>query len=537
MSKENTLLDAMAKENQSLADLLGMNEAKTEDITLLKKLAEEGNKDMMTLLGIKYMTGEGVPKDTMEGMYWLEKSGDFVSLIQMGDFYRDNGEADLAEELYLKAVDKADDPCGTYMKLISLFMKNPKSDSSLQKFDKYLRAAFAANPDENAKKILYDLSDILCDLISKDDKERYAYWLEKSLERKEDDKKRALVENIYAQILIGEKSSEESKRIAAEYFEKRGNLAVDNGVIGMFYYYNDPAMDAEKRIVWTKRAADRGWANAQLVLSLAYLGKEFNKKIILDQNLDACLQYANLLEKNPKATAKDLETVAKIRNTVKAERDKKTKVVEKHLTEKDAKELAEQLKKSGGTKLVIPEGYTHIDDWALHHGSHKIFKEITEIVYPESLVYIGTSFGLCSLTKIVLPKGLKMIAGGAFDGTTAGFLGIEKQDNRTVPKLVIPGSAEVAGNRDIGNNGGGLLGINTIGELIFEDGPKTLSWWMFYKNRINYMYIPDSVKKIENAYKDDKGIVKIDKVSAPAHLKDKLTNLQNWGMIKNIEYR
>ena len=38
MSKENTLLDAMAKENQSLAELLGMDEAKTEDISLLKKL-------------------------------------------------------------------------------------------------------------------------------------------------------------------------------------------------------------------------------------------------------------------------------------------------------------------------------------------------------------------------------------------------------------------------------------------------------------------------------------------------------------------
>ncbi len=533
MSKENTLLDAMAKENQSLAELLGMDEAKTEDISLLKKLAEDGNKNMMTLLGVKYMTGDGVPQDTMEAMYWLEKSGDFVSLTTMGDFYKDNGEVNLAEESYLKAAEKAENPCATYMKLISMFLLN-KDTRDIQKTDMYLKAAFAAASNEEQKNILYDAADILCDIISKDDKEGHVYWLSKSLERKEDEKKRSMVELLYAQALVGENSTEESKRNAAEYFEKRGDQAINNGVIGMFYYYNDAAMDVEKRIIWTKRAADRGWANAQLIMSLAYLGKEYNKKIILDQDLDACLQYADLLDKNPKATAKDKETVAKIRNTVKAERDRVKAAKEKHLTQDIADQLWEECQKNGGKVLRIPDGYTHIDTWAFfdtkaRNKKMKNLKDLEEVIIPDSVRLIdGEAFnGVPNLTKITLPSKLEYLGLQAFTGTTLNFLGMLVKDKRTVEKMIIPKDCEVA-IRDYQCHA--FTGIHGIRELVFEEGRKSINCTMFCYVNIDHLYIPDSVTEYTNPKIAD---CKIKSISAPAHLKPLVSQMK----VKNITYR
>ena len=50
MSSENTLLDAIAQENQSLEEMLGLNDVETEDITLLKQMAEDGNQNMIAPL-------------------------------------------------------------------------------------------------------------------------------------------------------------------------------------------------------------------------------------------------------------------------------------------------------------------------------------------------------------------------------------------------------------------------------------------------------------------------------------------------------
>ncbi|MBQ6856135.1 MAG: leucine-rich repeat protein, partial [Lachnospiraceae bacterium] len=361
------------------------------------------------------------------------------------------------------------------------------------------------------------------------------YWLSKSLERKEDEKKRSMVELLYAQALVGENSTEEFKRNAAEYFEKRGDQAIDNGVIGMFYYYNDASMDAEKRIIWTKRAADRGWANAQLIMSLAYLGKEYNKKMILDQDLDACLQYADLLEKNPKATAKDKETIAKIRNTVKAEKDKKKALTEKHLTEAVATDLILELQNTKGKVLRIPDGYTHIDSRAFFHWdgrkpSIKYVKEIEEVIFPESVCYIGAEAfnNVCKLTKINLPTKLEFFGCEAFHGATFGLFGRYIDDKRTVQKLVIPGGCEV--EITIMNNA--FTGISEISELIFEEGPTSIDCALFEKKKIKSLYIPNSVTKLlSNAAEG-----RIETISAPSHLKaevEKLYNIKG----KKVTYR
>lgn len=534
MSNENILLDAMAKENQSLEELLGMNDEKTEDITLLKKMAEEGNQNMITYLGLKYLTGDGVSQDVMEAMYWLEKSDSAVAMKQVGDFYRQNNEDALAEEWYLKAVKDGKLACSTYMTLAIANMDRKNGKFNAQKADKYLKAAFAASPDETELATLNDVSDLFAEILSKEDSESGVYWMEKALERKENEIYRALVENIYAKHLVGENESEESKRVAAEYFEKRGELASDNGVIAMFYYYNDASMDAQKRIIWTKRAADAGWANAQLILSMAYLGKEYNKKIILEQDLDACEHYANLLENNPKAVQKDHEVVIKIRNTVKAERDKAKALTEKYLTQEVANELMAELRKSGSNVLRIPEGYTHIDNWAFFDylartPRMKNIKELVEVIFPDSVRFIdGEAFKeVKNLREISLPKNLEYLGLAAFNGNSFGLFGMEVKDKRTVEKLIIPKNCELA-IRDYTEHA--FSGIYAIRELIFEEGRKSINCTVFYNVRIEHLYIPDSVTEYKNPQ-----IVgcKIASISAPAHLKPLVSQMK----VKNITYR
>lgn len=534
MSSENTLLDAIAQENQSLEEMLGLNDVQTEDITLLKQMAEDGNQNMIALLGLKYLTGDGIPQDTMEAIYWLEKSDSSIAMKQVGDFYRQNGEDALAEEWYLKAAKDENIACNVYMTLAIANMDRKNGKLNIQKADQYLKAAFAATPDEAELATLNDVSDVFAEILSQEDSEIGVYWMEKALERNENERYRKLVETIYAKHLVGEKDSEESKRAAAEYFEKRGESASENGIIGMFYYYNDDSMDAQKRIVWTKRAADVGWANAQLILSLAYLGKEYNKKLILEQDLDACEHYADLLEKNPKAVQKDKELVVQIRNTIRTEREKVRALTEKHLTQEVANELMEELRKSGSNVLRIPEGYTHVDNWAFFDylartPRMKNIKELSEVVFPDSVQFIdGEAFKeVTKLTKITLPSNLEYLGLAAFNGNSCGLFGMEVKDKRTIEKLVIPKNCELA-VRDYTEHA--FSGIYAIRELIFEEGCKSINCTVFYNVRIEHLYIPDSVTEYKNPTIAG---CKIDSISAPAHLKPLVSQMK----VKNITYR
>ena len=112
MSTEKTLLDEMAKESASLAEILGMEEVtETVDLNQMRAKAESGDQTSIQLLGIKYLLGDGVEKDPIEAMYWLEKSTSAIAKHSMGRYYQQVGEFELAEKYFLE---EAADPSNAY---------------------------------------------------------------------------------------------------------------------------------------------------------------------------------------------------------------------------------------------------------------------------------------------------------------------------------------------------------------------------------------------------------------------------------------
>lgn len=204
--------------------------------------------------------------------------------------------------------------------------------------------------------------------------------------------------------------------------------------------------------------------------------------------------------------------------------------VEKNLLNKPLEEdvvagMLMLLKKKGSKTLEIPEGFTHIEDNVLNYRNSGLsyLKEIEEIIYPESMLCIGSSLGLCSLKRVTLPSNLKCIGGCAFNGNSYGFLGRDVKDKRTMEKIVIPAGAKLEADRSKGYFGCALTGIHAIEELIFEEGCTEIDWGMFFKNKVNYLYIPDSVKKLNNR-KQFAADVEIEKISVPTHLKDRMSD-------------
>lgn len=536
MREEYTLLDSLTEDSPSLAELLGMEETDTQDIAVQKRMAENGNKNMITYLGLRYLKGDGVPQDIAEALFWLEQSDSGIAAREVADFYEMNGENALAQEWYLKAAKDKENACNAYIRLTLLELEKTNETYNVAEADNYLRAAFESSPNEKETRILYDLCDLLLKIMDRKDEDRYLFWLMKSLEHKEDSTKRAMADNIYGRILISEESSEKLRQEAAVYFDQREDQVMGTPVEALFHYYSKDGMDAQKRIFWTKRAADAGNANAQMVLSMAYLGKNYNRKIILEQDLDACERYAALLEKNAKANAKDKEIVVKIRNTIRQEKEVIKAQSEKHLTEKEAKVLWEEVLKNGGKVLRIPDGYTHIDSCAFRFWktSSPILKDLTkleEVIIPDSVRVIEpVAFsGVAGLTKIKLPANLEYLGIRAFSGNYFGLFGVEAKDKRTVEKLIIPKDCEVAVENYKKHAFTDIYGIK---ELIFEEGRKSINCTMFCSVHIDHLYIPDSVTEYKNPEIAD---CKIKMISAPAHLKPQISKMKV--SKRNITYR
>lgn len=204
------------------------------------------------------------------------------------------------------------------------------------------------------------------------------------------------------------------------------------------------------------------------------------------------------------------------------------------LTENDLSKLLKELKAAKKTTLEIPEGYTHIDDNVMNYRNFGMgyLTSVEEITYPSSMIFIGSSLGLKNVKRInLLMRGVGL-GGCAFSGDSFGLLGKEIKDKRVVEKIVIPPGSALSADRSRGYFGCAFTGIHTINELIFEEGYSDMNWGMFFKNTVNYLYIPDSVNKIKGL-KDYKKDVVINKISAPAHLKGKIGD----GVTKLIVWR
>ena len=61
-----------------------------EDLAETRKKAEQGNTDAQFSLGLRYATGDGVPKDEVEAVRWYRKAaeqGDVQAQTNLGGMY------------------------------------------------------------------------------------------------------------------------------------------------------------------------------------------------------------------------------------------------------------------------------------------------------------------------------------------------------------------------------------------------------------------------------------------------------------------
>lgn len=542
MSKGKTLLDAMAGENKSLAELLGMEEnGASDNIDQLKAMAESGNETAMQLLGLKYLKGDGVPQDTMEAMYWLEKCNSSVAFFSIAEFYKDNGDKETAEEWYLKTINAGDSfVCNSYLQLALMHMSG--EDKNLDKTAKYLNEAFSTDLDEESEKVLYDLCGLAGKVIGNSDPEKAAGLLKKALTRGENEDVRKALESAYEKVLIkSENFSDELKKDALTYFEAKGNTATTSNAFAMYAYYRK-GDDAKKEFYWLEQAAIKGQPLAQLFVAREYLGPNYNSnsKMKFELDLEKCKKYLEMFDNNPAKKEDDLKTADLLRKAIATEENAAKKKTEKHVTEEVATELMAECRKSGGKILRIPDGYTHIDcgafsDYYDRKPRMKELKNIEEVIFPDSLRVIqdGAFSDVCKLTKINLPPHLEYFGSKSFDGDTLGLFNRYIKDKRTVEKLVFPGNCKVVAGSVWSDGNSALRGIGAVKELIFEEGHKEINCNIFYDTKIGYLYIPDSVKTLTCTDVID---VKIETLSAPAHLKDQVAKL-NRIKINRVEYR
>lgn len=536
MSTEKTLLDEMAKESVSLAEILGMEEVtETVDLNQMRAKAESGDQTSIQLLGIKYLLGDGVEKDPIEAMYWLEKSTSATAKHSMGRYYQQVGEFELAEKYFLE---EAADPSNAYQAYESLAYLFMGQDSlNLDKAEQYLEKACALSSEENG--FLMKLCKYLGRLFGESKQEKTVYWLKKALQYQEDEEARKRLELAYGSIVKAEESPQELRKEAMSYLEQQGERVSLVGAADMFLYYFAHREDVKKFYRWSVIAAEKGFGPAQIQLAYEYIGKKYTNSAVMDLEMDlkASERYLAMAEKDETLVEnikKHIPFIQKLQKKVEEELKKQS---EKHLTEEIGTELLNEAEKAGSTVLRIPDGYTHIDGEAMGIGNKKnaYIKKITEVVFPDSIRVIGYKAfeGCCNLTKIVLPKNLERFDGGAFDGTTKGFLGREVKDKRTIEKLVIPGTTKIYANLIYLSSG--LTGIHRIKELYFEEGQTEIDCTAFYDIKIDYLYLPDSVVKLTNC--EPLMFTKATLISAPSHLQGELKRLREGFTREIVKFR
>ena len=545
MSNEKTLLDGLARENQSLAEMLGMEkEIEKENIEQLRAMAESGDQNMITLLGLKYLKGDGVAADIAEAMFWLEKSNKGYAMDAVGSHYQKCGEYDLAETWFLKAAKDEEYAATAYGNLALMFVNMENLD--LNKADQYLEAAFASKVQPELEAHLNDIGTLVGKLFGKSNPEKAIGWLKKSLEYKEEPGSRIALERAYKEVISASNDSTELIEEALAYMEEKGDQVETLSAAALFGYYYKFKNDAnygKSFFNWSVIAAEKGYGPAQVQLAQEYLGKKYNANasMNLEMDLKACERYLVMAEKNQLLTESLKKYLPPVRSLLTKALNDQKKQGEKRLTEEIAAQLVKDTEKAGSTVLRIPEGYTVIEADAFddRYSDRKTripyMKKITEIQIPDTVVTIGgcAFSGCCSATRITLPKHLEYVGDDAFSGVVSGFLGMDKKDKRTVEKLVLPGKAEVATF--------GFGGIFKIGELIMEEGREEINFGMLnggdQNSSVGYLYIPDSVTKVSDAYdsRDTKRVV-VERVSAPKHLASELSKLSVI-KLKKVEYR
>lgn len=114
---EATLVDGFQKEElpeeESLLDLLDMEDKSDESFHMMQTLAKNGDQRGILWMGMYYMQGDEEEQDFAEACYWFCKSNDAAAKVQMAKVYEWEGNRELARQYYQEAVDAEEDSEGT----------------------------------------------------------------------------------------------------------------------------------------------------------------------------------------------------------------------------------------------------------------------------------------------------------------------------------------------------------------------------------------------------------------------------------------
>ncbi|MEY8461710.1 leucine-rich repeat protein [Streptococcus merionis] len=161
-------------------------------------------------------------------------------------------------------------------------------------------------------------------------------------------------------------------------------------------------------------------------------------------------------------------------------------------------EYFNELRKSGLSRIEIPQGMTYID-----HNAFDGAKGIKEVILPDSLKHIGNrAFAGTSIEKIILPNSLETIGSEA-------FAGIDTLTEVVIPKSVTSASDAFSKSMNLkkvvfeeGTTAipANILSHTAVEEITIPSSVTSIGYGAFSENKsLTHITIPSGVKEIQGA--------------------------------------
>lgn len=538
MDFEKTLFDELIqdtsnKESMSLAAMLDMEEETRTDRNqaVLTNAAENGEMDAVWIVGMGYLYGkDGFEEDAAEGLYWLSKSDNVKAPLHIAEFYRKEGKRNQALH-WIKKAEKE------YIEGFAAMMAAEIKEYSLgenvdmQKAEESLNAYIELKEFLNDMKSAYNIALLTAMGYSNNRNVKKALkWLNFLKGRTSDSKMELeLLQLNYTRVLSDIEAYKEYVNQALKFMVKRAEAGDEKAIRAMGQYYRYYGTNVKERLYWMNKSAEEtGSIVASYWMAEAYFGR-YGWKMPVDFGM--CKHYLNLAEKSPDENDSVRKKISMLRDEVER---KEAERYEKHMTRKEAFDVF--LESLVGHVLTVPYGYTHIGEDYYFSSFGKEVREVTEIVLPDTLQYIGddTFSGFTSLNKVFLPRRLKYLGKFSFQSVFVGAL-MRSRGKNVIDSLTIPANTKTVKSS--------LGDIPVIRSLKFEDGRTELDWEIFCSEyvhmQIDEMHIPDSVTAILNPDAGTKGLT-IGTMYAPKHLEPQINSIKRGKLyteIKNIIYR
>lgn len=276
-----TLLDSVQEEEVSLFEELGF-EDKTKDIEIIKSMAERGDKDAMMIVGNHYLDGDGVEQDFAEACYWYEKSEDAHGMIKIAAIHEQEGNKELAQEYYQRAIDAPTDKEGRFRadgcisRAIATMKNNPNQA------EEYLKQAIAFGVSEESLGLIGRIAGILQTLFfSEKAYDKMVFWGTLALSGDMDEKAKEKLIIACEEYLKNEEAP--LKENALNCLEQLANEGFRLAVMGLFIYWAEREKEnPEQYKTWLIKAADSGIEFAQFTLARKYVADGIDKNFPLD---------------------------------------------------------------------------------------------------------------------------------------------------------------------------------------------------------------------------------------------------------------